>query len=499
MVPYAQDPRLCAELSSERRLRVGSFMRKFGWTGRVASVVAVVVGVLAIAGSVGSASANSGGPGTAIQYGSTWAYASSEVPEGWMNPGFDASGWATDSGPFSNAAPVYCAGSYGDAGLPTTGNTDFPIGGSLYLRNSFVLPADAWGLHLSGTIDNYAAMWVNGSSYGSANGGNCSTGDINVDVPNASLQRGATSNLVAVNASDDGSTATYFALQATYGAIAFGNQPVETQKNTPLTDGSGPIYVTIAPPAGGAPVSDGTEVDLTLQTISGTGTLSGGTAFTSGGVATFPALAVSAPGQYRLVATSGGATVTGNAFVIADQITPCSGNCSAAGSTSDTSVQASASSNGGALAVSTIPGAGAPAGVCGAGFTQLGAGADVSLVGGGQGNLFVTWKLDRSLVGNRTALSFNLCVGAANLLDPQDTLPTTKGWITKNGSRAVPVADPNLGVTQFWGLLRECLLVPWSHGQPTSPCWIDKRKNLRGDVIIDAFLPNPWDAGFHGG
>ena len=179
--------------------------------------------------------------------------------EGWTNPAFDASSWATDTAPFSDrrrcTAPTRTATSV----CRPSGNTDFPIGGSIFLRNSFALPAYAWGLHLTGTIDNYASLWVNGSSYGSANGGSCSTGDISVDVPNASLQRGATSNLVAVNASDDGSTATYFALQATYGAIAFGNQPVETQQNSPITDGSGPIRVTITPPAGGAAVPDGTE------------------------------------------------------------------------------------------------------------------------------------------------------------------------------------------------------------------------------------------------
>jgi hypothetical protein len=476
---------------------VGSFKREHGRMRLLASGAAVIVCLLAIAGSAGSASATTGGPGTAVQYGSTWAYASGEVPANWMTPGFDASSWATDAGPFSNTSPVYCAGPYGSAGLPTTGNSDFPIGGSLFLRNSFVLPAYAWGLHLTGTIDNYASMWVNGSSYGSASGGSCSTGDISVDVANADIQRGATSNVVAVNASDDGSTATYFALQATYGAIAFGNQPVETQQNSPITDGSGPIQVNITPPAGGAAVPDGTEVDLTLQAISGTGTLSGGTAYTSGGVATFPNLAVSAAGEYQLVATSGGATVTGNAFVIANQITPCTGSCSAQGSSSDTSLSASSSANGGALGVSVVGGGNAPAGVCGSNFDQLGASADVSLLGGSKGNLQVTWKLDKSLVGRRTALSFNLCVGAENLLDPNGI--STPGWITQNGSRAIPVADPNLGVTQYWGLLRECLFVPWSHGLPTSPCWIIKYKNLHGDVLIDAFLPYPWDAKFHGG
>src|SRR5207237_1453682 len=94
------------------------------------------------------------------------------------------------------------------------------------------------------------------------------------------------------------------------------------------------------PPAGGAAVPNGTEVDLTLQTISGTGTLSGGTAYTSGGVATFSSLAVSAPGEYRLVATSAGATVTSNAFVIADQVTSCPAGqtCTSTGGNGNTKV-----------------------------------------------------------------------------------------------------------------------------------------------------------------
>ena len=474
-------------------------MRNFRRSGvRTVSFLALVVGVLAIAGASGIASANASGPGTAIGYGSTWAYTTSTPASGWTNPGFDASSWATDAGPFSNTSPVFCAGAYGAAGLPTTANTDFPIGGSLYLRNSFALPADAWGLHLTGTIDNYVSAWVNGNSFGSASGGGCSTGDISVDVPNANLTRGATSNVVAVNASDDGYTATYFALKATYGAIAFGNQPTETQKNSPITDGTGPIRVTITPPAGGAAVPDGTEVDLTLQTISGSGTLSGGTAYTSGGVATFTGLAVSAPGQYRLVATSGGATVTSNAFVIADQVTTCPAGqtcTSTGGSTGNTKVTASSSfTSDQALGVSVIGGgAGAPAGVCN-GFIPLGAGSFVDILGGhvaGGGNITVTWTLAKSLVlaaGNPGAAHFNICLGAENL--EGGTTP----WTTKDGSPAVPVSDSNLGVTLYWGLLPDC---PKS-GSPTGPCILHRQKNV-ANVVVTFYLPYPWDASFHGG
>jgi hypothetical protein len=474
-----------------------------------AAVLAALVGVLAIAGASGTASANPGGPGTAISYTSTWAWSNPEVaPDGWMNPGFDASSWATDAGPFSDTSPVYCAGDYAGAGLPTTGNSDFPIGGSIYLRNSFVLPADAWGLHLTGTIDNYASVWVNGTSYGNATGGNCSVGDISVDVPSATLQHGAASNLVAVNASDDGSTATYFALQATYGAIAFGNQPVETQKNSPITDGSNPISVAITPPAGGAAVADGTEVDLTLQAISGSGALSGGTAFTSGGVATFPGLKVSAPGQYRLVATSGGATVTSNAFVIADQVTTCQAgkSCtSSGGSTANTQVTATSSfTSGNALGVSVIDGGAAiPAGVCN-GFVPLGAGSYIDILNGvvgGGGNISAQWTLAKSLVmqaGNPGAAHFDICLGAENLQGG------TTPWMTKDGTPAVPVYDSNLNATLYWGLLPDCSTSRIAGGLalnpdiPRGPCIVQRNKNQANEVI-SFYLPYPWDAGFHGG
>jgi len=477
---------------------VASRMRDFGRAPlrrsgmRTAALVVVVIGLLAIAGASGVARAS--GPGTAIGYGSTWAYTSSTPAAGWMNPGFDASSWATDTAPFSDRTSVYCAGPYGTAGLPTTANTDFPVYSTLFLRNTFALPADAWGLHLTGTIDNNASVWVNGTSYPGASGGSCSTGDINVDVPSASLTRGATSDLVAVQASDSG-VATYFALQATYGAIAFGNQPVETQKNSPITDGSGPIRVTITPPAGGAAVPDGTEVDLSLQAISGSGTISGGTAHTSGGVATFRGLAVSAPGEYRLVATSGGASVTGNAFVIADQVTTCPAGqtcTSTGGSTSNTQVTASSSfTSGNQLAVSVIDGgAGIPAGVC-PGFVPQGAGSFINILGGvvGGGNITATWTLAKSLVmaaGNPGAAHFDICLGAENLAGG------TTPWTTKSGAPSTPVYDSNLGATLYWGLLPDCPKTP------TGPCILHRDKNQANEVVT-FYLPYPWDAGFHGG
>ncbi len=481
---------------------------------RTAATVAVLAGLLALAGASGVAAASGGGPGTAITYGSTWAYAPANgevgLPSGWTNPSFDASSWATDTAPFSDSSPVYCAGPYGAAGLLTTANTDFPVYSELGLRKAVSLPADAWGLHLTGTIDNNASVFVNGTAYGSFNGGNCSVGDINVDVPSSALQRGLVPNLVAVDASDYG-VATYFDLQATYGAIAFGNQPAETAKSTPITNGGNPVQVTITPPAGGGAVPDGTEVDLALQTISGAGTLSGGVGYTSGGVATFPSLSVSAPGEYRLVATSGGATIASNAFLIDDQVTPCPAgqSCTASGgSTGNTKVTASSSfSSNQALGVSVIGGGAAtPAGVCN-GFIPLGDGSFVDILGGqvaGGGNITVTWTLAKSLVqqaGNPGAAHFNICLGAENLAGG------TTPWKTKDGSPATPVFDSNLGATLYWGLLPDCpkpfVLRHHHHGHlaaatPTGPCILHRDKN-QGNEVISFYLPYPWDAGFHGG
>ena len=559
------------------------------WTGRpgirAASALAILAGAVVLAGPSGLASADNGPPGVAIPYGSSYEALidPQDAPTaGWYTDlHFDETGWAADQAPFG----------YGTACAQNSNQTTgFPLGSTIYLRKSFTLPANAYGLHVVGTIDNYADVYVNGKNYqGRVASGNCATDAIDFPVPSSDLLPGG--NLVAVQAQDDGSTASYFDMQASYGALQFtvepaetlklstispvtvtltdargqpvsgkdvtvslvalhgngslsgtttettdnggqatfsdlsvdvpgqyklearvdgttvatsdpfavdnlefGQQPTETQKGSPISPAP---TVTIKDPYGnGIP---GKTVTLQLQTITGNGTLSGTlTATTDGsGLATFSNLVVSASGQYQLDAKSDIASTTSNAFLIDDQITPCTGSCSAGGSTSNTSVSASSASTGGSLAVSVVGNAGAPSGVCGGNFTQVGAGAYVNLLGGNNGNLQLSWTVDRSLVGRRLALSFNVCLGADNLQDLQGT--HTTGWKTMDGSPATPVADSNLGVTLFWGQLRQCLLVPWSHGLPTSPCWNLKYKNLRGDVVITAFVPYPWDGSWHVG
>jgi hypothetical protein len=561
------------------------------WGARARAVVVVaVLGAAVLALSVGSASGTTG-PGTAFDFGANYKALVSPVttptePDWFTSPTFDETGWAGESAPFGfNEA--YCH-------FPAA-SSDFPLGSTIYLRKSFALPGNAFGLHLAGTIDNFADVYVNGHHEGPSpiTSGSCAVGAIHLDVPNSEITHGG-DNLVAVKARDDTYTTSYFDMKATYGSVDVTSQPTETLRLSTIspapavtitdadghpvvgqnvslsletvahgpgtlsgtlmqtTDGSGVATfpgISVAEPgkyrlvatADGATVKSdefavddlkfdqqptetekgstiapsptatihdpdghgiqGKTVTLSLTTLSGSGALSGNPTATtdSSGVATFDSLSVTQPGQYRLVATSDNATVTSDAFLIADQITPCTGSCSATGSTSDTTFKASTSSNGGSLAVSVIGDVGVPAGVCGNGFTPLGAGSYVNLLGS-SGNLRVTWTLDRSLVrqaGNPIALRFDICLGAENLSQPDGTGVTP--WRTKFFRPATAVDDPNLGATLFWGLLPNCLLVKWQHGVPTGPCVIDKRKNLRGDVIIDFFLPYPWDASMHGG
>ena len=548
---------------------------------RAAAMLALVA--LALTVTAWPAKAASGP--LAFDFGSTYKV-SPTAPVGWEQPAFDDSGWSTLAAPFSHGEATVCPGTFPAAA------GDFPVGGTLFLRKSFTLPSNAFGLRLRGSVDNDADIWVNGAAQGGhVDSGFCQTNAINVQVANASLNHGA-SNVVAVKAVDEG-VASFFDMQAAYGTIAFDQQPTETLKLSTLspvtvkiTDADGGavsganVQITLETVSGGGTLTGttsaitggtgiaqfsalavtapgkyrlvatsegasvksadfavddltfaqqpteaqkavaitpaptvtikdpsgqgiaGKTVQVTLQTISGTGALTGGSttsAVTDGnGVATFSNLAVTAPGTYRLVAASDNATATSNGFLIADQVTPCTGSCSAQGTSTGTTVKASTSTNGGSLAVSVVAGTTAPPGVC-KGFTPIGAGSYVNLIGS-SGDLTVTWTLDRTLVrqaGNPPALSFDICLGAEDLTHPNGTGATP--WLSKLFKPAVPVADTDLGVTLFWGLLQNCLLVKWSHGKPTSPCWIDKRKNLRGDVIIDFFKPTPWDGRMYGG
>src|SRR5581483_1033508 len=315
------------------------------------ALAAGVLAVLALALLTGGASAAPGpqafGPGSS--YSALIDPAS--APAGFEAPAFDDSSWPTPSAPFGfNEA--HC-------GFPTV-TTAFPLGSTGYFRKHFDLPANAFGVHLLGTVDNDAGVWVNGHAQGAhIDSGSCQVSAIDRHVPNADLNHGG-GNVAALKIVDDGSTTSYFDLQATYGVLGFGQQPTEVEKASAIA----PAPTVQITDADGNPVS-GASVTITLQTILGTGTLSGTTtvATDATGLATFSNLKVSAAGTYRLVATSEGASDTSDAFVIADDVAACNGPCSAQGAQGGTSTQAATNTQNGALAVAVFTSS-PPTGVC---------------------------------------------------------------------------------------------------------------------------------------
>jgi hypothetical protein len=473
-------------------------VRSSNWSGStvcLALAAAAIVFALAAGGALGS---NASGPGVAIDFASSgYSIHRTSAIAGWEQPGFSesAADWAPATAPFGN--------NVSGCSFPTA-TTSFGSLETIFLRKPFTLPDNAFGLHIAGTIDNAVDFWVNGHSEGHVHSGSCVTGAININVPNADLIRGSGNpdvpddgQLIAVKAvGENAGSPSFFDMKATYGTINFTVQPIETEKGSPISPAP---QVTITPPAGGPAIPDGTGVDISLETISGTGHLSGTThATTVGGVATFSNLVVSDPGEYRLVAASQGAKTPSNGFLIANEIAPCTGSCDAQGSVpNNTAVDASATNAAGNLAVSVFGGTAPPGGVC-AGFVPQGTGSFVNILprGATLPDFVITWTLDKSLVrksGNPGASKYNICLGAEDLNHPDGTGVTP--WKTKSGGNAVGVPDANLGVTLFWGILPDCP----KKGRPAGPCVLHRNKTNAGDVVVTIFKPAPWDATMHGG
>jgi len=247
----------------------------------------------------------------------------------------------------------------------------------------------------------------------------------------------------------------------------------------------------------------GAPVGIAIGANPAGGSLTGTTPRTadSSAVATFDDLEIDEVGVgYTLVATSGSASATSKAFIVADSVTPCTTTCDGSASKNNTTVvvNAAGTATGDTLGVALLASSAPPGGVCGSGFVPLGAGSfvDINVSGGSTPTLTVTWQLDKSIVNAQPengAAHFDICLGAKNLIDPLGT--STAGWTTKNGTAAVPVFDPVFVVTLFWGLMPDCS----NNGTPTEPCIISKKKNQAGDVLIKFVKPYPWDASWYGG
>ena len=81
----------------------------------------------------------------------------------------------------------------------------------MLVRRHFSVPTGATTLHLSGSIDNTASIYLNGTLVATASSGFCDAGAISLDIPATGLPA---NSVLAIRASDDGS-ATYLDVQMT--------------------------------------------------------------------------------------------------------------------------------------------------------------------------------------------------------------------------------------------------------------------------------------------
>jgi hypothetical protein len=317
----------------------------------------------------------------------------------------------------------------------------------------------------------------------------------------------------------------------------FSQQPTLTQVNIVITPA---VEVTVEDFWGNP--RQGDTVSLAIGTNPSGGTLSGMIPQTtnSSGIATFANLSIGPAAAvgvgYTLVATvnppAPTISVISDAFDIANQVTPCSGSCTATGTTgSVTSTVTASRLGGGAFASRLGPAASSalgpsrlgvtiagsidiPAGVCGTGstpFTQYGEGfASTSVKSpGNQPSFKIVAVLDKEVVrtkpGNPGATKWDICLGAINVLNPPVGLPNgyqpppsdcdqpsvDVSWRTKDGSCAI------FSDGYFWGLLAtyqsKVKACPTNPGSGLFPGALSKMKDNAGDLVITSCAPYSYD------
>ena len=264
------------------------------------------------------------------------------------------------------------------------------------------------------------------------------------------------------------------------------------------------------------------------------GILTGGgaTNTNSSGIATFAGLKIDKPAiGYKLDATvpttySPPSTrkATSAAFDIANQVTACTGNCTATGNTPNSTtatvdafgltggplnsrlgpaVNAASSAR---LGVTVAPSVVVPSNVCGGPGTQLGLGDGFWITTFqsplNQPSFKVVATLAKKEVqekpGNPGATKFDICLGTFNTspgtLSPGCASPTnSQSWKTKDGSCAVLVNG------YYWGLVADypsrVKSCPQNPGSNLFPGVLSKNKTGAGNVVITFCKPYPWDGG----
>jgi hypothetical protein len=146
---------------------------------------------------------------TALGYNSTdWTYRqvppAADAPMFYMR-GYDDSAWPTGQEGFGTSTGC-------PWNTPANVKTPWALNTDLLVRHWIHLPRDAQSVHIEGTIDNDARVYLNGHLVQTALSGGCQPGAINVVVPDSYLD---CCNLLAIRGHDYGGSA-YLNVRVTY-------------------------------------------------------------------------------------------------------------------------------------------------------------------------------------------------------------------------------------------------------------------------------------------
>jgi hypothetical protein len=124
---------------------------------------------------------------------------------GFEVPSFDDSGWATGQAGFGTTDQRCAWNNEASVHTPWSPDTD------VLIRKHFAVPAGTTSIHIAGTVDNDAQLWINGTPLNPVAGDFCEGDNINFDVPASAL---GSDNVLAIRGIDRGA-ATYLDVEVT--------------------------------------------------------------------------------------------------------------------------------------------------------------------------------------------------------------------------------------------------------------------------------------------
>jgi hypothetical protein len=295
-------------------------------------------------------------------------------------------------------------------------------------------------------------------------------------------------------------------------ALAFTQQPLETQLNAIINATTNPQFVAVQAVDAFGNLASNTSIAVAIGANPGSGTLGGTTTkpTNSSGIALFDDLTLNQIGVgYTLVASappsSPTASKTSSPFVVAQTVTTCTTKCSgSATKTNNTilSVTTSGTSGTNGLGIALLdPGTAAvaiPNGACpnfqdapGAAIGRVDL-SSFTFGSSGTPSFQFVWRLNKSIVlqiPNNSTSAYDICLGAVWTDPTRSPVP----FPTKGGGTAQPFPDPAFpGVTEYWGVLPNCTQ------KTTTPCVFSRTRN-QGDEIVTFNVQWPWDPTPHMG